>query len=183
MSRVPLDIVVRTAQGEVDGPIGTASRWIKAVLREHDLAAGWPLMDRSLRRKSVQPFIEANLSHPALAGENPDELLEALIEDDPTQHHLWGGFAVWQVTGYREAWDHINIDHCGFGSRPRPLAPDLELLAFMDKGTPAPVFFAKPMALPAVGFVMRYLESGGWVIQDFTLGATAEEVKELEGDS
>ena len=134
-------------------------------------------MDEGLRRVSVRTWIDANLSHPALAGEDPEELCAALTVDDPTGHSLWGGYAIWQVTGYRKAWNHIKVEHCGFASDPRPISLDRELVVFVDTGSPDPAIVAGPpereVPLPGIGFIMRRLAEGGWVVQDFQVGESA----------
>lgn len=158
------------AQFEPGGPIDAANQWVEAVLRQHDLAAGWPLMDESLRRNLVRAWLDANLSHPALVGEDPDQLCDALGMDDPTGHRLWAGFAVIQVGELLAAWNHVNLDHCSYASRPRLISPDLELIMLMDTGSPDPVIILEPTALPAIGFFMRHRPEGGWVIQGFGLG-------------
>jgi hypothetical protein len=166
--------VVHETQYGPEGPIHAADEWVKAVLIEHDLRAGWPYMTEDLRRSLVEAWATANAGHPALAPYDVDALPSLLAVDDPSQHPLWGGFATGLVSEFRTQWSHINPNHCGYLSAPRPIGIDRELVLYVDKGTPDPVVVGGPegaeveLALPHVGFVMHHGPQG-WKIEGFDL--------------
>lgn len=169
-------------------PIEVASRWVNAVLKEHDLAAGWPLMAEELRCSCVEAWVQANATHPALSGRDLEELPDLLTAADrPSADPLWGGFAISLVAEFREKWNHINPDHCGFLTNPRPIDLDRELLVYVDKGTADPVIVDGPegekveLKRPFVGFIMRHGETG-WLIEDFELDGLSVAFGRRSGD-
>jgi hypothetical protein len=165
---------VDTSQFGAGGPINVAERWATAVLKNHDLNAAWSLMAGELRFDYVRAWVDVNASHPMLSERDLGKLCDALSADDPTEDRLWGGFAVSLVGEILAKWNHINPDHCGFLTKPRPIDIDRELVLYVDKGTPDPVVIDGPedeeveLNLPFVGFIMRHGDNG-WLIEGFDL--------------
>lgn len=166
--------MIDNAQFGPGGPIDVASRWTKAVLKDRDLGTAWPLMEPELRREYVRAWMEVNTSHPMMLDRDPQKLCDALVADDPTNHPLWSGFAMLLVDEFHEKWTHINPEHCGFLTSPRPIDLDRELVLYVDKGTPDPVVIGgaegeeAEFRLPLIGFIMRHGDEG-WLVEDFDL--------------
>jgi len=166
--------MIDSAQFGPRGPGTVAAEWVKAVLKEHNMSKAWPLMTKSWRQTQARAWVEANASHPALAGADLDDLCADLGADEPTAHPLWGGFATSLIAEFHKKWTHINPENCGFLSYPRPIGVDRELIVYVDKGFPEPAIVAgsewdeAEFNLPFVGFVMYHGEHG-WLVEDFDL--------------
>lgn len=150
------------------GALHVANEWVEAVLRRSDLRSGWPLMTADLRYRAVAAFVSANRTHPALAGEEPAHLVDELSGDHPSHHRLWGGYALTQLSEFEEAWGHLTLANCGWGSRLRPLSLDREEVVYADKGSPD--IYRAPAEgggeFPGIGFVMHF-QGGAWLVDDF----------------
>jgi len=150
------------------GPTPVAWRWLKLILEEGDLEQAWPLTAPDLRRTLTRAWVDANQTHPALAGGNPTELTEALaaaVSADP----LWAAFAQTQLREFQEAWSFVDLATYGAAADPRPSGPDEEGVAFID--TTGPGLIERPdgslevssaaggdVPMPGKTLLMRYYD-------------------------
>ena len=140
------------------------------MLRDRDLRAAWRLTHPDLRRQLVSAWVEANKNHPHLRPRDYAELTVRLAEVDSSDP-LWDGYAMTQLREFGERWSHIDLKTWGWGTDPRPLAPDRELAILVDVEGEYGVL-ERDAALPGLGFVMQLTE-GRWLVVDFDFGELA----------
>ena len=148
-----------TAQYGPNGPVARAQEWLKKVLIERDFSAAWALMTPDNRLDFAQRWLWANRAHPLMVGRSLEWEAHRLAE---TEHvsELWSTFAQLQLDRLAEAYPLPANGLAGIGasSRPRVLAPDLELVIALRLEDVA--------ALPGT----RPIEGGGVVLEGSVSG-------------
>jgi hypothetical protein len=147
------------------GPVEAIHRWSDLVLVDGNLRAAWPLMDERLRLVTVQAWLWANRAHPAVTPFDRDEVADSLA-GLAFDHELWPTFEQTQLDEFRDEWRDFNHSDWGAASRPRPIAPDLELVLFIRTGGEA-LMVETPTEMPALPFLMRSTPTG-WLIAAFS---------------
>jgi hypothetical protein len=144
-----------------DGPVYAATRWIELV-QNGELERAWPLTDARLRLVLVQAWLWANRSHPFVKDLDLDETARALAERAPI-HPLWYRFLESQEDEFEEKWSDFDLDYWGAGSRPRIVAPELELLIYVKTEGEPIVFEEATLVDNARQFLMRSTPEG-WLV-------------------
>jgi hypothetical protein len=142
------------------GPVVVAQEWLRLVVCEQDLLSAWELTDPNFRLVMTQAWTWANKDHPFLDGLDAETVAKELAEQGGA-HPLWGYFEQTQLAEIDEGWDY-EPETWGAASRPRPTAPDHELVIFMDTGGEA-VVIPEPTLVEAIGVVLRSTPTG-WLV-------------------
>ena len=145
------------------GPVVVVADWIGAVFGDLDLRVAWRLMDPSYRLALAQAWLWANRAHPSHRGIDLDEAA-AGISAAESRHPLWPPFEDSQMKEFLEL--EITFDGWGFASRPRPVAPDYELVKFLHTGTADEVFVTEPTQMMGHLFLMHHV-AGRWQMAGF----------------
>lgn len=111
--------------------VGVAKVWVDAVWKERDLRAAWRLTDPQLRRCWAQQYLYPILVHVRADGYDPDEVVEALVVDEP-EHPIWVHFERVQLRGFQQMWP--DMTEWGIGMGHHPEGPDLEAIWFAPPG-------------------------------------------------
>jgi hypothetical protein len=145
-----------------DSPIGTARKWIWAMLEYGDLREAWTLTDESFRTVLARLWVVANRRHPALTGQQSRKLIEELSKEAPADH-LWDDFASSTIADFRRLWSDVDLKRRGWGNKPRPLSPGYERVLLVEaEGELADA--DKDRVVPSLIFDMRYDEELGWLV-------------------
>ena len=113
-----------------DGPVAAALDWMNAVLTDRDYANAWAHMTDELRLARSQAWLWNNRAFFKRAAETLDEQA-TMLAAVPSTHPHWGKFAEIELRLFLTAWPPEDYAHIGVASRPRPLAPGLELVLFL----------------------------------------------------
>lgn len=109
---------------------GVARLYLDALVTYGRLDAAQAVMTPEFRLARAQIWIWNNRNAPDVAGRDLDELASGLAAGDRAAH-LWRDFAIGELALYSTAcaewWGRV-----GTASRPRPVAPDLEVVLFAD---------------------------------------------------
>jgi hypothetical protein len=150
-----------------EGPLGAASNWVNAILRDGSLKAAWPLTDEDMREDLAASWVAVNRRHPLLLDEDPEAIAEDLATLEPTRPLLWDGFELSQVAFLRDQMAAVDLDTWCWATDPRPLGVDLEGALFIDAGpldeVGRPLEPLRPGEHPALAFVMQYVDSS-WLV-------------------
>jgi len=143
------------------GPVAATRRWITAVMHEGDWEAAWLLTDDLLRLAHAQAWLWPKRMSPDLAGDDLDELAAELCERGP-DHPLWEEFAEMALYTYQQTWQDFDLSRWAVAGRPRPVAPDLEVVLFL-RAEDDPIIAVQGGIMVARPFLMRYCE-GSWLV-------------------
>jgi hypothetical protein len=115
------------------GPVAAAHAFTTAVFERRDLREAWRLVDPDFRLVLAQAWLWANRTHPIVLPHDREEAAEALAEAQPS-HELWDAFEATQLDELDE--NYPDFDHTTWGAarRPRPVAPDMEIVLSLDTG-------------------------------------------------
>jgi hypothetical protein len=152
VSSVPVDAA---------GPVPVARRWISAVMDEDDWQAAWAITDDVLRLAHVQAWLWPNRAAPELVGEDLDDLAAEMCEEGP-EHPLWDEFAEMALYTYNQIWLDFDPVQWSLAGRPRPVAPDLEVVVFA-RAEADPIIETSANIVVARPFLMRYVD-GSWLV-------------------
>jgi hypothetical protein len=140
-----------------------ARAWLTAVIVDEDLAAAWTLTDPALRFCLAQAWLWEHRDEPTLAHASLELVAQALQRGGAGL--WWESFAADQVAACRESWGIVSLDSWGFLSRPRPIAPDLELLLLANHAETG-ILITEPTMVSVLPFLMRHTASG-WLVASF----------------
>lgn len=112
------------------GPVASASDWLAAILEARDYALAWTMMSPDLRLVRAQAWLWNNREFFERAAETLDEQA-AMLAEVPSQHPYWEEFAEIELSMFLEGFPADEYENVGIASRPRPLAPGLELVLFI----------------------------------------------------
>jgi hypothetical protein len=151
------------------GPDQTASEWLEAI-RAQAPDWVWRLMDSEFRLVMAQRWITHNeevLEHPTVSGLDRDTFARELSSEDPT-HPLWPHCARVTLREITQACGGLENEDLAPGSRPRPIAPELELVRLfrvqdLDRDETGQYFFAPGAQAMALTVIVRHGESG-WLV-------------------
>jgi hypothetical protein len=146
------------------GPVDAALRWIELV-REGELERAWPLTESRLRLVLVQAWLWANRSHPLIKGSDLDEAAAALARQ-VSPHPLWHHFLRSQQSEFDDKWADFDLAYWGAGSRPRIIAPDLELIICIRTGG-EPIVFEEATLLDNARLFLMHSGPEGWLVASF----------------
>lgn len=104
-------------------------RFLRAVVLEGDLRAGWASVDPVLRLCLAQQWALDNAAAVAAGGYDREALAAALAQEQPV-HERWPDFERVHVKGLRQILP--SADTWGIGGNTRLVAPDVELLYLHD---------------------------------------------------
>jgi hypothetical protein len=155
-----------------DGPVAASREWLSTIFERNDLLAAWRKTDLELRQVLVQAWIWANRSHPLIVGLDRENLASELARSEPS-HPLWRFFEESQLREFKEVWGELNLDRLGAASRPRPIAPDYELVIWLDTKGDVLHIEQPPFEEDALVLLMRSTPEG-WLVA----GLGSEEVPE-----
>lgn len=127
-----------------DGPVAAASDWLAAVLADGDYAAAWALMSDDLRLARAQAWLWNNREFFQRAAEDLDEQADMLAAV-PSEHPYWDEFAEIETGTFIEAFPLDEYANVGISSKPRPLAPGLELVLYIPMSEAQAVEGATPL--------------------------------------
>lgn len=127
-----------------DGPVAAASNWLDAVLHVGDYALAWSLMAESLRLARAQAWLWNNRELFERAAEDLDEQ-SRMLAAVPSEHPYWDEFAEIELGTFAEAYPSDQYANVGISSKPRPLAPGLELVLFIPMSAAQALEGATPL--------------------------------------
>jgi hypothetical protein len=116
-----------------DGPILAARRWLVKVLRAGDLELAWADVDPAFRLVLAQRWVWPRRAAPELAGDDPEQVADALALDEPSDAR-WPAFAASLHEDLGGAWPWAEADSIGAAAPPQPVAIDVELVVFGPVG-------------------------------------------------
>lgn len=144
-----------------EGPVVAATAWLEAVLGARDYAAAWRLTDPEYRASRARDWVLANASDPTIAGRDLNAIAAQLAEVD-SRSSLWSAFAQTELEQFAAAWPHVDLDAWGWASRPRPYAPEFEVVLFIP--TEAEVTQVKEATLVSGLQLLMHHTPGGWLM-------------------
>jgi hypothetical protein len=144
------------------GPVAAGTEWFSAILEQQSLRAAWPKTDPVLRLVMVQAWIWANRWHPLLRGLDRNELAAKLASEEPT-HPLWSHFEAVQLREFHETWEGFNLRDWGASSRPRPIAPDYEIVLWIETGGEVLRFEEATLVENAI-ILLMHSTPRGWIV-------------------
>ena len=112
------------------GPVAAALVWMNAILTAGDYADAWAHMTDELRLVRSQAWLWNNRKFFGREAETLDQQATTLAAV-PSSHPYWKEFAEIELRSFQSAWPPGDYAHVGVASRPRPLAPGLELVLFL----------------------------------------------------
>jgi len=150
------------------GPVRAAATWLHHVKVNRDLEAAWPLTHRDYRKFLIDTWLLGFGDRESVAVEDPALLRECLVE--PVQPSprlprvaLWHQFCVTTLAALDDLWSTIVWEHSGWGTEPRVVAPDHEVVILFDKATEEPVTLNAPTALRGFAFELKG-DDGDWLL-------------------
>jgi len=145
------------------GPVQALWTWWEHVMGDHrSYRSAWPLMDENLRRCRSQAWLWNNRTFDEIARLGIEGLAERYIGD--VEAPFWDEFAAIELEGLDEAWSWLGSTP-GAASRPRLIAPDLELVVLVR--TEADVIVVEdPTEMQTLPILMRMVDSG-WLVASF----------------
>lgn len=155
--QTPEELAAHFAPG---GPARVVDDWIRAVFLAGDMAAAWRLMDPIFRLVVAQAWLWANRTDLSVREASLEETASALSEVDST-HPLWPSFAATELDEFREL--ELDFESWGFASRPRPVAPDYELVYLVRTGSTETVIIAEPTPVRIHPFLVHHAAGRWWM--------------------
>jgi hypothetical protein len=157
------------AEQENPAPDQTASEWLEAI-RSQAPDRVWRLMDPEFRLVMAQRWITHNeevLEHPTVSGLDRDAFARELTSEAPT-HPLWIHCARVALREITQACGGLENEDLAPGSRPRPIAPEIELVRLfrlqdLDRDETGQYYFAPDAQAMALTVIVRQRESG-WLV-------------------
>jgi hypothetical protein len=131
------------------------------LLVEKDYAALWPLTDPVYRRWRAEAWIDGNSRHLLVQGRDRDALAADLATVGSTSY-LWDGFAKKEIEQFGDAWSDVDLKMWGWLSRPRPHAPECEIVVLTPTGGVARRV-EETTLLSGLQLVMHHT-SEGWLV-------------------
>jgi hypothetical protein len=145
------------SQWNPEGPYAVAHQYVRAI-EDGDFLQAFYFMRPELRRELAEAWVTANGKHPALRQRDLDAVVEALARPD-TDEPLWEAFAGVTLDEIRANHTFLeDFDKWGWGSDPRPLGPDRELVILVRTEGRGGVIVTEDTELPGHGFVMQHGE-------------------------
>jgi hypothetical protein len=153
-----------------NGPIRAAATWLHHVKVNHDLESAWPSTHADYRQFLVDTWLWGFRNSPTLEGVDLKALRECLLADGQPapclpRAAIWDQFALTTLAALDELWDTIVWEHSGWGTEPRVVAPDHELVVIFDKATEEPVELRGPTPLRGIGFELKGSD-GDWRVSN-----------------
>jgi hypothetical protein len=143
--------------------VAAAQRWLQCA-NDGDFSALWRLTDPNLRLVFAQDWIWANRTHPNIAPLDRDDQAAQLALEEP-QGALAVEFSAIQLAKFRDIG--YDTDAWGAASRPRPVAPDHELVLFIDTGGEVVVYDEPTLIEPSLSLLM-HSNGDRWLVAGFT---------------
>lgn len=115
--------------------LAAAWHFLEPALRDGDLRAAWPAVHSDYRTCMGQNWLHANRQQLSENRYDRNHVLACLVEDD-SNHPLWHHFERVMIRSIREVFSNLNDDYdeLGIGTKPRLIAPDVEVLYVHDLG-------------------------------------------------
>ncbi len=150
------------------GPVRAAATWLHHVKVNHDLESAWPLTHRDYRRFLIDTWLASFGKHESLKVQDRSVIREALVEPVQPSGNLadrgiWHQFTVTTLAALDELWSTIVWEHSGWGTEPRVMADDHEIVLLFDKATGEPVTLDGPTYLRGFAFELKG-EDGDWLM-------------------
>jgi hypothetical protein len=164
MDRLPpedaLEAALHFSEG---GPVAAAQEWLERA-NAGDFGGLWGMTDPNLRLVIAQDWIWANRTHPDFESRDIDELARGLAFDVPSGD-LAESFTEIQLGKFQDIG--YVADDWGVASRPRLIAPDYELVLFIDTEGEVLVI-NKPTFLETDLSLLMHSVEGRWLVGGFT---------------
>jgi hypothetical protein len=160
------------------GPIRAAATWLHHVKVNRDLESAWPLTHPDYRAFLVDTWLERLGSGALQPGEEQAAVREVLLEglqpsDSLPRAALWDQFCVTTLAALDQLWASIVWEHSGWGTEPRVVAPDHEVVVLFDKATEEPVTLASPTPLRGFAFELKGGD-GSWLMANISANETED---------
>jgi len=151
------------------GPDQTAWAWLEAI-RAQDPERLWRLMDPDFRLVNAQGWITMNpeaLGHPTVARLDRDTFARELSLENPS-HPLWPQFAKVMLREVTQACGGFEHKDLRIGSRPRLIAPELELVRLfpvdeLDQDATGQYYFAPGASAVTLSVILRH-RGAAWLV-------------------
>lgn len=141
-------------------PQETATRWVKAVMDDGDLAAAWPITDPTLRLVLAQDWVWMHRHHPTIGHDASwDEVARGLASCPPA-HSLWDAFAEELVSRWRKIWTGFSVRTWSAWDECEVVGLDLEMVTFLERDGTSPVRFEPGRSALARRFALRHTAEG-----------------------
>jgi hypothetical protein len=165
----PEDVAEAALHYSEGGPVAAAQRWLAAT-EAGDFPAFWRLMDDNLRLVVAQDWIWANteIGNPYFPDvpDERDDLAERIAADVvPADDELGDLFIAVMTDKFRGIG--YNSETWGAASRPRLIAPDYELLLFVDTHGEV-LTFDEPTLIETDLQLLMHASEGSWLVAGFT---------------
>lgn len=139
-----------------------AAAWVEAVMDRGDLAAAWPLTDRTLRLVLAQEWVWDQRHGPLVGDEDDWDALADALAECPSHHWLWEPFATGLVERWHTVWKGFSARTWAVWDQPEVVGMDLEMVTFVETGGDRP-----PVAPRRAAFSRRFLArhtDEGWMV-------------------
>lgn len=170
------------------GPVDCAHRWLKALLDDQDFPAFWVATHPTLRLCLAQEHLLRIVAGDVGDDTETIELIIAERRDDldfiagnlaspaGPGFHNWPAFVDDVLNTYASRWAPIEPDRWGAASRPRLVAPDLELVLLVDTGgepfiVPAGAEPVDVGHLPHLWLLLAHHAKRGWQVAGYSTTA------------
>jgi hypothetical protein len=152
------------------GPVRAAATWLHHVKINRDLESAWPLTHSDYREFLVDTWISRFAASETQTGAGPGALRSALLEIDQPADSLprpavWDQFCLTTLAALDALWESIVWEHSGWGTEPRIVAPDHEVVVLFDKATEEPVTLDAPAPLRGFAFELKGAD-GAWLVSN-----------------
>lgn len=113
-----------------EGPVTPAQRWLDLIIEQDDYASAWELMTANLRLVRAQAWLWNNKDYFSKAAEDLDTQA-AMLAANPSEHPYWDEFAAIELAAFQAAYPSDLYANVGISSRPRAIAPGVEIILFI----------------------------------------------------
>lgn len=142
------------------GPVDVVFKWMAAALDHRDYVRCWSLSDHNFRLCRAQAWIYNNQDWTEISKRDRDELAARLATTPPIEDLIWKGFAETEIDQLHDVWkDYKPTSRVGAASRPRLIAPDLELVIIVPTDGEA-LLFEQPTLVRSLTFIVHHTDDG-----------------------
>jgi hypothetical protein len=124
------------SQSAAKDSIEAATRWLRLLLVDRDIAAAWQLTAPNYRLALVQAIIFLNEQAPAIAGYERDGLARQLATPRP-DHPLWTSFSNLLAEEFIVDLGELDVENVGAATS-TSIAPNYDLVLLPQRGPSDP---------------------------------------------